>query len=81
MSLRSVLCVPLIRGRDVYGVMYADRSDGAGSFDRVDLEVLSLFAEQAAAALETSKLFTDLQNSYLELKTAQDRLIRESAFG
>ena len=53
-----------------------DSSEGAGSFDQVDLEVLSLFAEQASAALEASRLYTDLRNSYVDLKAAQDRLVR-----
>ncbi len=76
MSLRSVLCVPLVRGGETYGVMYADSSEGAGSFDQVDLEIFSLFAEQASAALETARLVSDLQQSYAELKSTQDRLVR-----
>ena len=76
LSLRSVLCVPMMRGDQLYGAMYADSSAGAGSFDKVDLEILSLFAEQAAAAIETSRLLVDVQRSYSELKAAQDRLIR-----
>lgn len=76
LSLRSVLCVPMLRGTDLYGVMYADNSSGAGSFDAVDLEILCLFAEQAAAAIETSRLLADVQRSYSELKAAQERLLR-----
>jgi signal transduction histidine kinase len=56
--------------------MYADSSAGAGTFDKVDLEILSLFAEQAAAAIETSRLLADVQRSYTELKATQERLIR-----
>jgi signal transduction histidine kinase/CheY-like chemotaxis protein len=66
----------MLRGKDLFGVMYADSSAGAGSFDKVDLEILSLFAEQAAAAIETSRLLADVQRSYSELKAAQERLIR-----
>jgi len=76
LSLRSVLCVPMLRGSDLYGVMYADNTSGAGSFDAVDLEILCLFAEQAAAAIETSRLLADIQRSYSELKAAQERLLR-----
>ena len=76
LSLRSVLCVPMLRGGDLFGVMYADSTIGAGSFDSVDLEILSLFAEQAAAAIETSRLLADVQKSYSELKSAQERLLR-----
>jgi len=76
MQLRSVLCVPLVHGDVAFGVMYADSSKGAGSFDRTDLEVLSLFAEQASAAIESSRLVDDLQKSYRALQSAQDRLIQ-----
>jgi signal transduction histidine kinase/ActR/RegA family two-component response regulator len=76
LSLRSILCVPMVRGDLLYGVMYADSASAAGSFDRVDLEVLSLFAEQAAASLETHRLVADLQNSMVELRSMQERLIK-----
>jgi signal transduction histidine kinase len=66
----------MLRGSDLYGVMYADSSSGAGSFDAVDLEILCLFAEQGAAAIETSRLLADVQKSYSELKAAQERLLR-----
>ncbi|MCC7137863.1 MAG: response regulator [Planctomycetes bacterium] len=76
LSLRSALCVPLTRGDRLFGAMYADSRAGAGSFDRVDLEVLSLFAEQASAAIETARLLADVQRSYAELKSTQERLVR-----
>jgi signal transduction histidine kinase/ActR/RegA family two-component response regulator len=76
MSLRSILCVPMLRGEALFGVMYADNASAAGSFDQVDHEVLSLFAEQSAAAIETHRLVADLQRSYAELKAVQERLVR-----
>ncbi|MFO0934542.1 MAG: ATP-binding protein [Planctomycetota bacterium] len=76
LSLRAALCVPLLRGERLYGVMYADSRAGAGSFDQVDLEILSLFAEHASAAIETTRLLADVQRSYAELRSAQDRLVR-----
>jgi len=76
LSLRSILCVPLQRGGHLHGVLYVDSSNAAGSFDATDLEILSLFAEQVAAALEISRLVTDLQRSMADLKAMQERLIR-----
>ena len=76
LSLRSILCVPMLRSDTLYGVMYADSASAAGSFDQVDLEVLSLFAEQAAGALETHRLVADVQNSMDELKAMQERLVK-----
>ena len=76
LSLRSILCVPMVRSDTLYGVLYADSSLAAGSFDKVDLEVLLLFAEQAAGALETHRLVADVQNSLDELKEMQERLVK-----
>jgi len=76
LSLRSALCVPLTRGDRLYGAMYADSRAGAGSFDRVDLEILALFAEQASAAIETTRLLADVQRSYVDLKSTQEKLVR-----
>jgi signal transduction histidine kinase/ActR/RegA family two-component response regulator len=76
LSLRSVLCVPLVRGSTLYGVMYADNSAAAGSFDDVDLDVFTVFAEQAAGAIEAGRLVDDLQQSYRDLKTMQERLLQ-----
>ncbi len=72
---QSILCVPMLRNDVMYGVLYVD-TDRAIAFDRIDLEVLSLFAEQAAAALESTRLLENIQASFLELKTLQDRLVR-----
>ena len=76
LSLRSVLCVPLVRGDALFGVMYADNSVGAGSFDQTDLDVLTVFADQAAAAIANSRLLRDVQRSLLDLRTAQEKLIK-----
>ena len=40
------------------------------------LAVLSLFSEQAAAALESRRLLDGIQASFAELKSMQDRLVR-----
>ncbi len=76
LSLRSALCAPLMRGDELYGVMYADTTSAAAAFDAIDLEVLRLFADQAAAAIESSKLVEDVQRSLTELKDVQDRLVK-----
>lgn len=75
LGLLSILCVPLRRRGALYGVLYAD-STAVGAFAPVDVEVLSLFADQAAAAIETSRLVEDVQQSFAELKAMQDRLVR-----
>ena len=63
----------------MYGVLYVD-TDRAIAFDRVDLEVLSLFAEQAAAALESTSLLDNIQASFLALKAFRTGLLGVSAY-
>lgn len=75
MSLRSILCVPLLRGGNTFGAMYADNSIGAASFDQTDLDVLTAFAVQASAAIENSRLLRDAQRSLADLRAAQERLL------
>ncbi|MGE0192371.1 MAG: ATP-binding protein [Planctomycetota bacterium] len=76
LALRSIICAPMLRHEKFYGVVYADVSSAAASFDQVDLEILSLFAEQVAGRLESRLLMFELKQSMEELRSAQDRLIR-----
>lgn len=50
----SILCVPLFYEDDVIGVLELLDKDGAPSFGEEDLRTLSLFANQAAVAIEQS---------------------------
>jgi GAF domain-containing protein len=56
----SILCVPLMKDDQVIGVLeLLDKEDGK-SFNARDLEVLSLFAQQAAVAIEQSRTARNL---------------------
>ena len=76
LSLRSILCVPIVGPRGVLGAIYADNASSAGSFDNVDREVLAAFAEHAAAAIQTNQLVRDLQRTNADVRKAQEQLIR-----
>lgn len=76
LALRSIICAPMMRRGMFYGVVYADVATAAASFDQVDLEILSLFAEQVAGRLEARSLVGDLKASVEELRSAQERLVR-----
>jgi signal transduction histidine kinase/CheY-like chemotaxis protein/tetratricopeptide (TPR) repeat protein len=76
LALRSIICAPMLRRGQFFGVVYADHASAAGSFDQTDLEVLSLFADQVAGTLEARSLLQDLQGSLDDLREAQDRLVR-----
>lgn len=56
-QLRSIMCAPLmVRGR-VIGAAFVDNRLMAGAFNQSDLELLVMFANQAAMAIENARLF------------------------
>jgi putative nucleotidyltransferase with HDIG domain len=69
-QLRSILCVPLKLKKDLIGVLYVDNRAHAGIFKDNDLELISAFADQAAVAIDSARLFEDLQESHRELEKA-----------
>ena len=74
-SLRSILAVPLkVRGQ-IIGVLYVDNKARNALFSLSELELLSAFAGQAAAAIENARLYTQtdqaLSARVAELQTMQ----------
>src|SRR5215216_3908076 len=69
-QLRSILCVPLKLKQELIGVLYVDNRAHAGIFKENDLELISAFADQAAVAINSARLFEDLQESHRELERA-----------
>ena len=57
LKLRSVLCVPLIHGDDVRGVIYLDNRFTRGVFQESDRMIMGAFCDLAAIALENSGRF------------------------
>src|ERR1051325_8705239 len=69
-QLRSILCAPLKVKNDLIGVLYVDNRAHSGIFQESDLVVISAFADQAAVAIESARLFEELQESHRELEKA-----------
>ncbi|NDJ87440.1 MAG: GAF domain-containing sensor histidine kinase, partial [Chloroflexi bacterium] len=53
----SVVCVPLIFGEDVVGVLLVVEAPDARLFEAEDMQLLELLAPQAAVAIANSRLF------------------------
>ncbi|HET9912974.1 MAG TPA: HD domain-containing phosphohydrolase [Anaerolineales bacterium] len=68
--LRSILCVPLKLKDTLIGVVYVDNRARIGIFQEADLGLISAFADQAAVAIESARLFEELQRSHRELEKA-----------
>jgi putative nucleotidyltransferase with HDIG domain len=68
--LRSILCVPLKLKNDLIGVVYVDNRARIGIFQETDLDLICAFADQAAVAINSARLFEELQESNCELEKA-----------
>lgn len=73
-NLSSVIAVPLIWSEEVLGAISLRKWE-RGRFSKGDLDILTIFARQAADAIENARLFESLENAYNELSTAQEQLI------
>ncbi len=71
-QLRSILCTPLKLKNDLIGVLYVDNRGRAGIFGESDLGLISAFADQAAVAIDSARLFENLQESHRELEKAYE---------
>jgi transcriptional regulator with GAF, ATPase, and Fis domain len=56
----TILCVPLYYSGEVIGVLELLDKEGGAPFTGADIELLGLFANQASAAIELSRVNTDL---------------------
>jgi signal transduction histidine kinase/uncharacterized protein HemY len=64
---RSVLCLPLLRHSELQGLIYLDTPVLSGRFSTSDVDFLSIFASQAATAIENARLFGERERRITEL--------------
>ncbi|HEX2330399.1 MAG TPA: adenylate/guanylate cyclase domain-containing protein [Candidatus Angelobacter sp.] len=53
-GLRSAMCAPLLGTNHLFGVLYVDNMEKAGAFTQEELNVFSLMAAQAGAAIDNA---------------------------
>jgi adenylate cyclase len=83
-SLRSILCVPLEVRNELIGVIYADNRIKAGIFSDAEKDLLNVFANQAAIAIENARLFASVRHTLAEvteLKNLMDNIFASIASG
>jgi GAF domain-containing protein len=85
----SIMAMPLETEREMLGVIEVLDPRGGGAGEPRDLELLAVFAQQAALAIENSRVFADLGRTLLEaagaaaedadLVAALERVAREAS--
>lgn len=63
-AVKSVICAPLISGGKVLGALYLDNRTEFVTYDELDAELVSAFANQCAVAVDNSFLLDNLQEHY-----------------
>jgi class 3 adenylate cyclase len=71
-TLRSVMSVPLIFKDQIEGAIYVDNRYREGVFSERELNLLVVFANQVAIAIENARLFASVQSTLREIMQATD---------
>jgi signal transduction histidine kinase len=74
-GFRALLVAPLLRGKDVVGMLVIRRRN-PGAFQPNTVDLIKTFAAQSAVAIENARLFQSVQTSLENLRTTQDRLVQ-----
>ncbi len=76
LKITSVMCAPLLVGDRVIGALQFDQRGEPEPFTERDLELLSLFADQVATALNNLELIEWLNGTVEEMRAAQEYMIQ-----
>jgi GAF domain-containing protein len=76
----SSLGVPIKRGNTLLGALWVDDPDTKREFGETDIRLASLFANQAAVAIENARLYEETERRLKETTTLQEvsRLVNSS---
>lgn len=75
---KSALCVPLTFGGEVMGTLTLDNVTRLEAFDQAHLDLLSIFASQAAAAIRNARLHSETELRASRLR-AVNRIARRAS--
>ena len=76
LGLKTFAAVPLMAKDHVVGVVVVDNLVTREPVTKDDLNFLTLFANQAASAIEMAKLYKNLEDTNKRLMEARDQLVR-----
>ena len=74
---KSILCLPLIKQRELTGILLLENAQTSHAFTPARMAVLELLAAQAAISLENTRLYGDLQEREAKIR----RLVESNIIG
>ena len=69
---KSILCLPLIKQRELTGILLLENALTSHAFTPARIAVLELLAAQAAISLENTRLYSDLQEREAKIRRLVD---------
>ena len=69
---RSILCLPLIKQRELTGILFLENTLTSHAFTADRIAILELLAAQAAISLENTRLYSDLQEREAKVRRLVD---------
>ena len=69
---KSILCLPLIKQRELAGILFLENALTSHAFTPDRIAVLELLAAQAAISLENSRLYRDVQEREAKIRRLVD---------
>ncbi len=69
---RSILCLPLLKQRELTGILLLENALTSHAFTAARIGVLELLAAQAAISLENTRLYSDLQGRERKVRRLVD---------
>ena len=73
-GLRSAMCAPLLSSQRLFGILYVDNLQRKSAFTQEELNVFSLVAAQAAAAIDNAAAHDQLAESAIQ-RSALERFL------
>ena len=69
---KSILCLPLIKQRELTGILFLENTLTSHAFTPDRIAVLELLAAQAAISLENTRLYSDLREREAKVRRLVD---------
>lgn len=76
LRLRSVLCLPIIKQKELIGLLYLENRLSAGVFTAEKTDITELLTAQAAISLENARLLEQTRLAYTKLKENQEHMLQ-----